>query len=92
MQEVDNHWRNSGKPIRFFMVDARAFSATFFFLIHARPWTFILALLVMFIFWLMERRGLLFRAAVRAVRSWLLGTRRPATSRRQIRRWIDYGQ
>jgi intracellular multiplication protein IcmT len=91
MAEVDTHWRNSGKPIRFFIVDARAFTATFFFLIHARPWTFGLALFVMIVFWFMERRGLSFRAALRAFRSWFLGIRRPATSRRQIRRWIDYG-
>jgi intracellular multiplication protein IcmT len=91
MTEVDTHWRNSGKPIRFFMVDARAFTATFFFLIHARPWTFGFALLVMLIFWFMERRGLSFQASMRTFKSWLLGTRRPANRRRLIRRWIDYG-
>jgi hypothetical protein len=73
------------------MADARAFSATFFFLIHARPWTFIIALLVMFVFWLMEQRGYSFHASLRAVRSWFLGIKRPATSRRQIRRTIDFG-
>lgn len=90
MSDVDNHWRNSGKPIRFFIADARAFTATFFFLIHARLWTFILALVVIFLFWLMERRGLSFHSSLRGVRSWFLGARRPATSRRLIRRWIDY--
>jgi intracellular multiplication protein IcmT len=91
MTEVDTHWRNSGKPVRFFIVDARAFTATFFFLVHARPWTFALALFVMLVFWFMERRGLSFQASMRTFRSWILGTRRPANSRRSIRRWIDYG-
>ena len=91
MGEVDDHWRNSQKPIRFFVVDARAFTATFFFLIHARPWTFCLALFVMLVFWFMERRGLTFHASLRAVRAWILGIKRPATHRRLIRRWIDYG-
>jgi intracellular multiplication protein IcmT len=89
--EVDTHWRNSQKPIRFFIADARSFSATFFFLIHARPWTFALALFVMFIFWLMEQRGLTFHASLRAFRRWFLGIKRPATHRRLIRRWIDFG-
>ena len=91
MTEVDTHWRNSQKPIRFFVVDARAFTATFFFLIHARPWTFFLALSVMVVFWFMERRGLTFQASLRGLRSWILGVRRPATHRRLIRRWIDFG-
>lgn len=92
MAEVDTHWRNSGKPIRFFIADARSFTATFFFLIHARPWTFALALFVMMLFWFMERRGLSFHASLRGVRSWFLGIRRPAASRRVIRRWTDYGR
>jgi intracellular multiplication protein IcmT len=91
MTEVDTHWRNSGKPIRFFVVDARAFTATFFFLIHARPWTFALALLVILVFWFLERRGMSFHASLRGFRAWILGTKRPATHRRWIRRWIDYG-
>jgi len=91
MPEVDDHWRNSQKPIRFFIADARAFTATFFFLVHARPWTFGLAVFVMALFWFMERRGLTFHASLRAFRSWILGSRRPATSRRSIRRWIDFG-
>jgi intracellular multiplication protein IcmT len=79
------------KPARFFMLDARAFLAILLFLVHAREWTFVLAIVVMILFWFLERRGLTFEASLRAFRSWLLGSRRPANHRRAIRRWTDYG-
>jgi intracellular multiplication protein IcmT len=88
---MENHWRNSQKPARFFGVDARAFSAIFFFLIHARLWTFILAILVMFLFWLFERRGLTFEAACRSFRTWFLGRYRPASLTKYKRKWTDFG-
>jgi intracellular multiplication protein IcmT len=72
-------------------LDARAFLAILLFLIHARLWTFILAIVVMLVFWFLERRGLTFEASLRAFRSWSLGRNRPANQRRAIRRWIDYG-
>ena len=88
---MDIHWRNTQKPARFFFLDARAFLAILLFLVHARLWTFVLAIILMLIFWALERQGLTFESALRALRSWFLGSRRPANSRRAIRRWIDYG-
>jgi intracellular multiplication protein IcmT len=88
---MDIHWRNTQKPARFFALDARAFFAILLFLLHARWWTFAIALVVMLVFWILERQGLTFEASLRAFRSWFLGRRRPATSRQNIRRWIDYG-
>ena len=88
---MDIHWRNTQRPVRFFMLDARAFLALLLFLVHARLWTFILAVVVMITFWILERRGLTFESSLRAFRCWILGRRRPATSRRTARRWIDYG-
>lgn len=88
---MDLHWRNSQKPARFFALDARAFAAIFLFLVHARLWTFILAVVVMFVFWLLERRGLTFEAALRALRSWILGSRRPGTLNQRRRHWVDFG-
>ncbi len=73
------------------MLDARAFSAILLFLVHARLWTFVLAISVMFIFWIFERRGLTFEAALRAGRSWILGRDRPATVKKNWRTWIDFG-
>ena len=87
---VDIHWRNTQKPARFFFLDARAFVAILLFLVHARMWTLILAVVLMMVFYIFERRGLTFESALRAMRCWFLGTKRPATNRRLIRRWIDY--
>lgn len=88
---MDTHWRNSQKPARFFAVDARAFGAIFLFLVHARLWTLIVAVVVMIIFWIVERSGLTFEAAIRAVRSWILGRYRPGVGKIYKRHWIDFG-
>jgi intracellular multiplication protein IcmT len=87
---MDIHWRNTQKPARFFILDARAFLAIILFLVHARLWTFVLAIVVMLVFWFLERQGLTFEASLRAFRGWFLGHRRPANRRHAIRRWIDY--
>lgn len=73
------------------MLDARSFAALVLFLVHARLWTLGFAVVVMVAFWMLEQRGLTFEASLRATRSWLLGVKRPANSRRAIRHWIDYG-
>jgi intracellular multiplication protein IcmT len=88
---MDIHWRNTQKPARFFFLDARAFLAVLLFLAHARLWTFVGVILIITLFWLLERRGLTFDSALRAYRCWLLGVHRPANSRRARRRWTDYG-
>ena len=88
---MDLHWRNTQKSARFFMFDARAFTAVFLFLVHARLWTLVLALTVMIIFWLFERRGLTFEAALRSMRSWVLGVNRPGILKKYKRNWTDFG-
>ncbi|HUY69267.1 MAG TPA: IcmT/TraK family protein [Alphaproteobacteria bacterium] len=87
---MDIHWRNTQKPPRFFVLDARAFLAILLFLVHARLWTFILALIIMAVFWFFERRGLTFESSLRALRAWVVGVHRPANRRRAIRRWTDF--
>ena len=88
---MDNHWRNTQRPARFFSMDARSISFLLVFLVHARIWTFVLAVVVMAIFAFLERRGLTFESALRSFRCNLLGKVRPANHRRAKRRWIDYG-
>ncbi|MGE3623391.1 MAG: IcmT/TraK family protein [Bdellovibrionales bacterium] len=88
---VDIHWRNTQKPVRFFILDARAFLAVLFFLVHMRLWTFVLAIAIMLTFWFFERRGLTFAASLRAIRCWIMGERRPANRRQAFRYWIDFG-
>ncbi|MDD3288745.1 MAG: IcmT/TraK family protein [Alphaproteobacteria bacterium] len=88
---MDLHWRNTQKPARFFFLDARCFLAILLFLVHARMWTLILAVSIMLTFWLLERRGMTFESALRALRCWVWGSVRPAKKRLAKRRWIDYG-
>ena len=88
---MDLHWRNTQKPARFFAFDARAFAAIFLFLVHARLWTFSLAIAVMILFWLLERRGLTFEAALRGLRAWILGRSRPGILKKKNRGWVDFG-
>ena len=87
---MDIHWRNTQKPVRFFMLDARASVAVLLFLVHMRLWTLVLAIVIMLVFWFFERRGLTFAASLRALRCWMVGTRRPANHRRALRYWTDY--
>ncbi len=88
---MDTHWRNTQKSARFFSLDARVFAAILLFLVHAKLWTFALAILCMLIFWVMERKGLSFDSSLRALRAWLLGRHRPALLKERKRRWIDFG-
>lgn len=87
---MDIHWRNTQKPVRFFILDARASLAVLLFLLHMRLWTFVVAILIMMVFWFLERRGLSFAASLRAVRSWIVGHHRPANHRRAFRYWTDF--
>ncbi|NBX74472.1 MAG: hypothetical protein EBQ89_09285 [Alphaproteobacteria bacterium] len=83
------HWRHTQKVARFFFLDARLFVVFMFVLLHIRPWTLIVAGLLMLIFWVFEQRGLTFEAALRAFRFWLLGRWRPAVISPLRRRYGD---
>lgn len=92
-QEEENeapawHWRNTMKPVRFFIFDARAGFFVILLLVHARLWTLSLLITVLSVFYILERKGLSFAAALRAMRVWILGPTRPAwiwTRRRKLR-------
>jgi intracellular multiplication protein IcmT len=85
------HWRNTQKTVRFFIFDARAGFFVVLVLVHARLWTLCLAIFVMTIFWLLERRNLSFPAALRAIRVWFIGPRRPGWIWTRRRRLLDTG-
>ncbi len=81
------HWRNSQKTPRFWKFDARAGASALVVLLYPRRWTILLSILAMILFWILERKGLTFRAAIRAFRVWIIGPKRPAyiwTSRRKM--------
>ncbi len=88
---MDNHWRNTMKPVRFFAFDAKAAIPFALFIVHIRLWTLGLTLIVMFAFWLLERRGLSLPSALRAFRLWLYAGRRPAFIWTRRRGMVDTG-
>lgn len=87
----DWHWRNSMRPVRFFMMDARAAIPFIFLLVYFRPITIFIAVVSTTVFYMMERQGRTFPSALRAFRSWLNGQQRPAWTSMRRRRFIDHG-
>lgn len=88
---MDTHWRNSMKPARFFMLDARAAWPVLVMLLHMRIYTMIFAVLVMLVFYLLEQRGLSFFSALRAFRVWIVTKKRPNYRSSDMTRMIDFG-
>jgi intracellular multiplication protein IcmT len=86
-----NHWRNTARPVRFFNVDYRAGIFLFIFMMHVRLWTFCILLLVLFVLFLLERRGLSFTLALRRLRLWFIGAHRPALAKLHERKFTDNG-
>lgn len=91
MELVGWHWRDNMRPARFFMFDARAALLIVLLLVHPRPWTFVLFVLALVLFNVLERFGLTFEAALRRLRSWLCGNDRPGVIWTARRRAIDMG-
>jgi intracellular multiplication protein IcmT len=87
----DIHWRNSMKSARFFALDARAVFPFLLVLIHIRGWTLLLALICTTLFWIAERMGLRYDAALRAVRAWFVAPFRPARAYQLNPRIADLG-
>lgn len=91
IEQSNWHWRNTMRPVRFFNLDARAGLPFFILLVYARPVTLALTLLMTAMFWFLDRRGLTFPCALRALRVWLIGNGRPAWVIYRRRHMRDYG-
>lgn len=87
----DYHWRNSMKPVKFFALDARAAASLFLVLLHMRLWTLYICIIVMVGFNIVESRGYTVPSALRALRSWIVGSKRPAWMYIRKRKLVDYG-
>jgi intracellular multiplication protein IcmT len=85
------HWRNTMKPVRFFQFDARAGLFIVLVLVHARLWTLFLMIGVNIVFWILERKGLSFASALRALRVWFIGKNRPGWIYSRRRKLLDTG-
>lgn len=89
---VEWHWRDSMRPARFIAFDARA--ALFVVVVLLRifsPYTWGSFALALIFFYILERLGLTFEAALRRMRLVLTGMERPATAWTARRRMIDFG-
>lgn len=85
------HWRNTQKTVRFFQFDARAGLFVGLLLVHFRMWTLILLVTMLFVFYALERKGLSFPAALRSLRVWLIGPKRPGWIWTRRNKLIDNG-
>jgi intracellular multiplication protein IcmT len=85
------HWRDSMRPVRFINMDARAAIPFCFLLIYFRPITIFLVIVSTIVFVLLEKRGLTFPSALRSLRSWLNGQKRPGWTARRRRKMVDFG-
>lgn len=90
-EKMNWHWRNSMRPVRFLAFDGRAALPLPLLLLHARWSTLILTIVTLLIFRFLEQRGLTFPAALRNLRSWLVGQDRPGWVSAQKRKFQDFG-
>jgi len=91
LEKQNWHWRNSMRPARFFNMDARAALPFCLLLVYARPQTLLFTIIVVLIFNFLERKGLTFPSALRALRLWITGYDRPGWASLRARRMKDYG-
>lgn len=85
------HWRNTMRPVKFFMFDGRAAAPVFILIFHFRISTVLFTLCTLILFYILERHGLTVPAAWRAFRLYLTGDERPGWASIRRRRMIDYG-
>ena len=84
------HWRHTFQPVKFFFMDVRFGIIILASFMYIRWWTMTLDLLLIILAWYIERNGLGFMGALRAIRCHLAGRVRPPLPRHKIRAMIDY--
>ena len=72
------HWRDSARPSKFFIFDAKAAFPLLLFLVHIALWTFVMAIFTMLFFTLLNRYGFSVDVFLRWLRSFLAGHRKIA--------------
>ncbi len=90
-QKLNWHWRNSMRPVRFFMFDSRAGLPILVLFVYFRWSTVIFTIIVLMFFHFLEGRGLTFPASIRFFRSWIVGQDRPGLVSAQKKKFIDLG-
>lgn len=84
------HYRDTYRTARFLFLDVRVGVIIFASFLHIRPWTMFIDVVVIVLALYVERIGLGFIGALRAVRAWATGPYRPALRNQKIRRKVDY--
>jgi intracellular multiplication protein IcmT len=75
---VDAHWRDSARSIRFFIWDGQAAFPMVIFLMYMRIWTLVVALVTMIFFSVLNRYGFSPMVFLRWLRSSIAGKRKVA--------------
>jgi len=70
------HWRDSARPAKFFIIDAKAAFPVLLFLLHIRMWTFIIAVLATLFFTMINRFGYSVEVFLRHFRGFISGSRK----------------
>ncbi len=90
-EKLNWHWRNSMRPVRFFMLDARASICFLVLLVYLRVSTLVLTVIVTLFFRFLEKKGLTFPAALRSIRMWFVGKDRPGVPGVLRKKFLDQG-
>ena len=72
------HWRDSARSVKFFIWDGKTAFPMVLFLMHIRLWTFILALITMLFFTVLNRYGFNIMVFARWFRGVIAGPRKVA--------------
>lgn len=72
------HWRDSARPAKFFVFDAKAAFPLLLFLLHIKIWTFVIAVSAMFFFTILNRFGYSTMVFLRCMRAFFTGNRKIA--------------
>ncbi|PIZ04172.1 MAG: phosphoesterase [Gammaproteobacteria bacterium CG_4_10_14_0_8_um_filter_38_16] len=78
MAEGGAHWRDSARPIKFFMWDGRAAFPVVIFLMHIAWWTFVLTVVLIIFFSILNRYGFTPTVFGRWLRTLVAGNRKMA--------------
>ena len=83
-------WRDTMRPVHFYVIDARLLVLLVLWLFVPTWWTTAAAVLAVTALRVAEARGYRLHAALRRVRAWSAG-RRTALHAGRVRRFVDFG-
>ncbi len=89
--QLNWHWRDTMRTVRFLGFDARVSILIPVWLVYLRWSTIIISFLVFYVFKFLENKGLTFPAALRNLRSWIVGRERPGQIGVMSHKFEDYG-